>query len=276
VTAVTKPESATSALTIEVNGSARRIELPGIQDEIQQVCVIPGARLVVFGWHGAYSVYIIDQSKGTVVDSFTSYSPVMSPDHRWLAMRQFYAPQSDFVASEQYLLYDLTGSRDANRHPVGRHTSWTPGWEIYPVVANNAPIDPLDVPESNTHQFRASSFYWSQDSQYLVFADAVQNSLSVVLSSIVGGEIKTYAHRVPSSDACPSDPSSVADTASLTLKHADVTSVGNSPIIVAQLGTASPTCTPKQITLGLADFKLAEAEAWGHRKVKPATAIERK
>jgi hypothetical protein len=275
VTAVTKAASATSTLTIEVNGSARRIDLPGIQDEIQQVCAIPGARLVVFGWHGGYSVYIIDQSKGTVVDSFTSYSPIMSPDHRWLAMRRFYAPQSDFVVSEQYLLYDLAGGRDSNRDPVGGHTSWAPGREIYPVVTNNAPIDPLDVPEPNTHQFRASSFYWSQDSQYLVFADTVQNAFSVVLSAIVGDKITTYIHRVSSSDVCSGDPSSVTDTSSLTLKHAGVTNIGNSAIIVAQLDSAGLACTPKQTSLGFADFKPAESEAWEHRKLKPATAIER-
>ena len=253
----------------------RRIDLPGVQDEIQQVCPIAQERLVVFGYSGGYAVYIMDQKKGAVADSFMGYSPVMSPNQHWVIFREFYAYHTEFVVGEQYLLYDLSGSAASNRHGLTPYTSGIPGRSVYPTTPGSAPVDRRDVPESQGHRFRSTSFYWSRDSGFVAFADSVQGTFSLVLSSVAADKITTYVHPVSSSDVCSGDPPAVSDTSDLTLKHAEISSVGSSPVIVAQFVSGGRHCTPKEITLGLADSKLAETEVYEPRQRKAATPIKR-
>jgi hypothetical protein len=199
----------------------------------------------------------------------------MSPDRRWLILRQFYAFETDFVVSEQYLLYDLSGDAASNRHGLTPYTSEIPGRAVYPASPGNLPGDPEDVPGSRTHRFRSSSFYWSQDSRFVAFADSVQGVFSVVLVSIASDKITAYVRPLLPANVCSGDPATVADTSNLTLIHAEIASVGSSPVIVAQFESANHLCAPKQLTPGLTDFKLADAEVWEHRKLKPATVIKR-
>jgi hypothetical protein len=89
---ITAAESgAATILTIKLGLSLKSIRM-GAVDEIHQICPIPGGELVSFGFTGgvgAYDIEIIDGSRGSVLDSFWAYSPVMSPDQRWLVYRSF-------------------------------------------------------------------------------------------------------------------------------------------------------------------------------------------
>jgi hypothetical protein len=132
----------------------------------------------------------------------------------------------------------------------------------------------VDVPVSQTHRFRSNSFYWSGNSQFVTFADSVQDIFSVVLASITPDRITAYVHPISSADICSGDPGYFGDTSDLTMKRAEITSAGSSTVILAIFESADRQCTPKQATLGLTDFKFAETEVWEHRKLKPSTPIK--
>src|SRR4051812_20198962 len=100
------------------------------------------------------------------------------------------------VQSEQYMLYDLLASAQANRHGSTPYTSDIPGDVIYPAASGGEPTDVADVPDSARHDFRSGSFYWSPDSRYLAFADDVGESLSMVLVSVDSGKIRSFVHEV--------------------------------------------------------------------------------
>jgi hypothetical protein len=75
VTAITHQSNGAATLTIETDRGTRRIDLPGVQSEIQQVCPIARDRLVVFGsyYDASYFVYIIDRKEAILVDSFVTF-----------------------------------------------------------------------------------------------------------------------------------------------------------------------------------------------------------
>jgi hypothetical protein len=51
-------------------------------------------------------VYIIDPAKASLLDSFLSYWPVISPDHRSIAYVRFY-PLQGVEGLYEWTLYDL-------------------------------------------------------------------------------------------------------------------------------------------------------------------------
>lgn len=91
--------------------AGRKIALDGINDEIWQVCPLPSGKVVIFGFNFVgFEISIVDLKRGDVSDSFLAYDPVMSPNQRWIAYRDFFPPQSQVLFSEEYLLYDLEAS----------------------------------------------------------------------------------------------------------------------------------------------------------------------
>jgi hypothetical protein len=279
ITAVTDGSSGVSELRLPVRGSSRSISLPGIQNEIRQVCPIGQDRLVVFAWdEGAYNITVVDRVNGTVVDSFMNYNPVMSPDQHWLIMRRFYSLHTDVNVSEQYLLYDLRASAAENRHDPKGDDREVAGAVVYPVVPQNSPFDPPDVSDAETQRFRSSSFFWAPASQALVFGDSVQDVLSIVLISVTDGGIKSYAHSVSLADVCREGTShdlnsSAILNSSLMLGHAEVASLGSTLVVMADFQLGSSSCKPKRLTLSLDDFKIAETKLSRPRKRKQSTAI---
>jgi len=266
LTAQTDRSSGVSTLAFAAAEGVRSIRLPGVQNEIQQVCPISGNRLVVFGAHDGYTVHIVELRSGTVVDSFPSYSPVMSPDGRWLAMRVFHATQTEFPVSEQYTLYDLTRSAQSNRHGSSPYTSEIPGEAVYPVTATGAPANIADVPDSSRHEFRSSSFYWSADSRYLAFADSVGKSLSIVLVSIDGDKIGRFVHGVAQAEVC-------AERAAVMQGAQIYDSAGAGTTVVTKLNSEG-NCKPKDLTLTMSDFKRAAIEEHEPIKRKPAVKTQ--
>jgi len=267
-----------AVLTLQMTGSAHAVKLPGVQQEIREVCPISGNRLIVFGWYQTIHVItVIDQTSGTVVDSFMAYDAVMSPDQHWLVMRGFYPLHPQVTPSEVYLLYDLSQSAAANRHGLTPYTADIPGWVVYPVVPKNAPIDPADVPDSEEHRFRSRTFQWSADSHSAVFADSMQDTLSIIVVTLGYDKIHTYVHPVSKSEVCMGAAAS-AGTSDLTLAHAEVSTLPVSSLVVhaefSSLDSGTP-CISTQLNLHLHDFQAARTEVYKPRERNQAVPIPR-
>jgi len=229
----------------------------------------------VFGWNDVgYSITIIDPAHGAEADSFSAYTPVMSPDRHWIAARHFYPPQTEFRISEEYLLYDLNSSAEKNRHGVTPYTSDTAGWAMYPAFPDGAPADLPDMPEANAHDWRSKSFFWASDSRSLVFADRVSQDLSLVLILTTDGKPQAYVRPVSATEICAGV---LRGAPYLILGDADVSSgSGGKPVaVLARFEDPGPgnggTCQPQQLNFGFEEFRLAETEVYEHRKLKEST-----
>lgn len=167
-----------------------------VNGKVEQVCPIASDRYLVFVLTsvGAYEIVIVNSMSGALIDRFYSWGPVVSPDQHWLALRGFY-PRMSESPSEEYLLYDLTKNAAENTVPK---PSWSTegvrGRVIYPAVADGRPFHHIGLPEEQTHYIWSDSFYWSSDSTAFVFADKIQDTLSIVLATLDTGGWKTSIH----------------------------------------------------------------------------------
>lgn len=92
----------------------------------------------MFGDYGGTDVFIVDKAKASILDSFLSFDPVMSPDQRWIVYQKTF-PLHGVEATEEYLIYDLTKSPAQNR-PDGDTTNHEDvGTTIYPPGMKNLP-----------------------------------------------------------------------------------------------------------------------------------------
>ena len=266
VSAWTDRSNGVSTLTVQGSAGTRTFRLPGVQSEIHEVCHIPGDRLIVFGAHAGYTVSVVELGSGEVVDSFVSYSPTMSPDGRWLAMRAFYPPQTEVPVSEQYTVYDLSATAQANRHGSTPYTSEIAGEPIYPLTHGGEPMIAMDVPDSARHEFRSASFYWSADSRYLTFADGVGKSLSILLVSVNAGKFSSFVHAVPAVVLCAAE-STVVERAQIQDTPREV---HGEVMVTAKF--AGRGCEVKEVTLTMNDFSPATIERHEPAKRKTPTA----
>ena len=82
-----------------------------------------GHRLIVLGREGGglSTVVLIDAQRGQVLDRFTGFRPVLSPDRRWIAFTRFHplggGPRNP---EDQWRLYQVTASAAENRRDVPR------------------------------------------------------------------------------------------------------------------------------------------------------------
>jgi hypothetical protein len=143
-------------LTIRVASSTVNIDMP-VVDEVREACSMPNGRLAVFGrLNGggdiAYDVYVINGATGAEVDALRAYSPAMSPDQHWLALRDFY-PLHGSEPTEQYMLYDLTKDVEGNKVPGGDYP-YAPryGRTMYPATEKHAPFQAVPFPPARVHQ----------------------------------------------------------------------------------------------------------------------------
>jgi len=94
-------------------------EESGLEDslaEIAEVCPLSDGRLVVFGqMSNGVATYIIDRTKGSVVDHFWCFNPIISPDQRWIVYTTFYPRHTEFPTTGEYLIYDLRKGYTENR-----------------------------------------------------------------------------------------------------------------------------------------------------------------
>ncbi|QOY89139.1 hypothetical protein [Paludibaculum fermentans] len=179
-------ESSGTQVTMQLAKSVVTIHLPGV-GRVEQVCPNIAGKTLLFGrvTEISFEIYIVDSSDGRVLDKVLATTPAISPDQHWLAYRAFWPRFSDLEPSEEYLLYDLTG--DAARNTaVGMEADLYSGrgFVLYPRVADGKPFSHAGLPPALTHVFRADALRWSEDSKSLVFADSVEDRLSVVMVSI--------------------------------------------------------------------------------------------
>lgn len=190
------------AIRVQVGDSWVDVKFPdGIfSGPVGQACRVSADRLLIFGellGHVAYNIALIDVARGKLVDELWAYSPVLSPDKRWLIMREFYPAQAPDT-SELYLIYDMT--KDPPPHGTqGQGTSLlgTPGVLVYPVEENGKPFATIGLPATEKHTFLSKSLYWSDDSKTVIFVDGMQDGCSVVLVAIGKDGPRTYIHPVP-------------------------------------------------------------------------------
>jgi hypothetical protein len=260
-------------LTIKLTPSTVNIKM-GAVDEVQQICPIAGGKLVAYGFIGgvaAYDIEIIDGSTGSVLDSFVAYSPVMSPDQRWIVYRSFYAPQSELSLSEEYLLYDLTAGPNENRIPnpeTGQAEDR--GRVIYPAVPNGVPFNNLGLPPEQIHHLRSTGFFWARDSKSVVFADEIGGEMSIVWVSLNPDDNPiARVHPVRFDNIC-GKPEANQSTAILTLSNATVIEGPNgSQELHARFTSDKAMCEPGFVVLAPGAFARAESE-------HPAPPIRRK
>ena len=255
----------------------RKIGLHGSNDQIRQVCPLASGKLVIFGFNSvAYQINIVDLKRGELSDSFRAYDPLMSPDQRWIAYRDFFPPQSEVLFSEEYLLYDLEASGSGNRHSVSRATSDVAGWAMYPAFPGNAPFDFADIPEAKRHTWRSQSFFWVPDSRSVVFADSVRDRLSLVFVETRHANPQAYTYPVSAKAVCSQ---SAGVTQTLTLESASLHSSSTDSFRLEAIFADSgerPSCQPHPLSLKMKDFRPARLEVYPHRKLKTSKRVEDK
>jgi hypothetical protein len=255
-------------------GKDRAIELKGVNDEIHELCPAGPRALVSFGFnYVGYSVNIVDQSGRTPSDSFLAYDPLMSPNQRWIAFRHFSPPMGEIQTSEEYLLYDLHASPEANRRapPPGLGVDAV-GWAMYPAFPGFTPINLDDIPEADLHSWRSRSFFWTRDSQSLLFADSVGGTLSLVLVLIRSDKPQAYTRVVSPEDVCGA---SAAADPGLTLVSASI-GFGEAPRVLASFKSADASCQPRDLDLASSDFAPAQVEIYAPRPRKTPVGIDAK
>ena len=147
--------------------------------EIAEVCPLSSGSWVVFGDYGATEVFIVDPSKKALVDSFSAWYPVISPNQRWIAFVKAF-PLHGVNGSDQYLLYDLTKSPAENR-PDGNVSDL--GRVIFPPGHENYPGSNIDLPESQQH-LGGRRIYWAPDSRAIAFEDRIVEGPGVVVVTL--------------------------------------------------------------------------------------------
>jgi hypothetical protein len=245
----------------------KTIPFPAIMQSIPQVCPVSSDEAVVFGLATPvlYNLELVRVSDGTLLDSFYGYTPLIAPNQRWLSRRKFYPAHA--ASSEEYLIYDLTQDWAYNREPgIQRSDMDLVGKVIYPAVAGDWPFYNVDLPNSQTHTFRSDSFYWAPDSNALIFADSVDDRLSLVLVTFEHDAIKAYTYGLNDSEACPGS----TVTFPPTLSGGDVSvAVSGRREIHAGFRTGDSACKGT-LTLQSGDFKPAAPEVhsapWGVSK----------
>ncbi|HTU45087.1 MAG TPA: hypothetical protein VMF91_08500 [Bryobacteraceae bacterium] len=266
VTIASDPSNSRSELRIRILDKA--IVFPAVMETVQQACPIAGHELVVFGLAtpALYNIEIVRLTDGSLRDSFYGFSPIIAPNQRWLVRRKFYPAQA--VTSEEYVIYDLAQDWAHNREPgIARSDMDLVGKLIYPVVAGNWPFYSDHPPPSETHSFRSDSFYWAPDSGAVLFADSVEEHLSLVLVSLENDNFRAYLYRLTDSEACPGS----AVTWPPTLSSAEVSlPINGRRGVHAAFRVGNSPCR-ETLTLQSDDFKAATPEV----HVMPSTPIGR-
>ncbi|MGI9072920.1 MAG: hypothetical protein ACR2JB_16795 [Bryobacteraceae bacterium] len=257
---------------LRVEGSTSAIMFPGILGEVQQVCRISQDKLIVFGLAtpALYNIEIVRPRDGSLLDSFYGFNPVMAPNQHWLVRRKFYPAQA--TAAEEYLIYDLTQDWAHNRSSgVSRSDMDLVGKVIYPVVRGSEPYYSTNPPPQQAHIFRSDSFYWSPDSQALIFADSVMDKLSIVLVTIDQNETNAHVHSVSDAEACNASPGALP----LMLSSAEISlPINEHREVRLTFKTGNSPCH-KMLVLQSEDFTPARPEVHVAPHGKPSTPIDR-
>jgi len=249
--------------------------------EIFQVCPLQNDRMVIFADPGfGFSVIVIDTAKGVMLDRFLAYyTPSMSPDQRWLVFPKFYPRFTELPASDEYLIYNLSKSPEANRPSGAKQAGELDvdvGSVIFPVGWKNESGDNIGRPEEQQHGM--GPVFWAPDGRSLVFDDGVMNTHSVVWVTITeNGVTSARVHPFPSAEECPNfglngELQEGPPTALSDVEFGPGEGVGALLLLKFRSDLGELGCASKPIALYAADFQPAKVEIRvpekGRRKAK--------
>lgn len=270
VTIVSDPSTFRSEL--HIRALSKTVVFPAIMESVQQVCPIAGDELVVFGLGTPplYNVGIVHLSDGLLLDSFYGYTPVIAPNQHWLAKRRFYPTHAG--ASEEYLIYNLTQDWNHNREPgISRSDMDLVGKVMYPAVAGAWRFYSDHLPPDQTHSFRSDSFYLAPDSGAVLFADSVEEHLSLVLVSLDSDKSRAYIYGLTDSEACPGG----AVTWPPTLSSAEVSPPTNGRREIRAAFKVGNSPCRETLTLQSDEFRPATPEVHVIPDRRPSAPVER-
>ena len=242
--------------------------------EITEVCPLSDGRLVVFGYYGGTGVFIVDRAKASVVDTFASSDPVMSPDQRWIVYVKMY-PLHGVEGTDEYLIYDLTKSPAQNRPDGDVKNATDVGAVIFPPGQKNLGGDNIGVPREQLH-YNLSGFYWAADSQAVLFVDAVADAVNIAKKIILvtldeKGAPTAWEHLITASDVCGSEIPGV----SAGLRPMDRAEVGpdrgGTRAIIVDLHSDDRRCPTRAVQLYESDFQPAKTEV--HIRQEPTRGV---
>ncbi|HEX3681477.1 MAG TPA: hypothetical protein VHU83_02970 [Bryobacteraceae bacterium] len=268
-----------SYVRFDVRDEARTLTLHGVES-VEAVCSLAANESVIFGVlaggaPAGFEVAIANPQDGALLDSWDSYTPVMSPDQRWIALRKFYPPQTALTISEEYLLYPLLKVQ-AEAHAPRNQSAEPPSSAIvvYPSGQTNAFMSNIGVPADQVHVFRSKSFYWSEDSHAVLFADSVQESLSAILVQLNDGGVTTLVYPLSPANVCGTE--SPPDLTGVTMADADVGPDGGDRgrEIQMKFESSSSACKSRLIVLGSSDFQRPKPEYHPAGKRRPSKEVE--
>lgn len=254
------------SLFIGPGNSAIKITLPGVVNEIDEVCPISADRVIIFSSSGYSSwVNVVDIAKESLADSIHGFSAIMSPNQRWIVYGKFHPRVTELPASSKYLLYDLTKGPAQNR-PAGVSLDdyEDVGAAVFPLGQRNLTFDNIGVPEDQQHWMGSPSFYWGPNSRAIVFGDLLQKKFSIVVVTLdSNGNTTAVVHPVSFSDVCGraanEDYLNHFESAEVEAEQGGDRSI--------RVRFNHPGCSPKTIEFHSNDFQPAQPEL--HKSPKP-------
>jgi hypothetical protein len=132
----------------------------------------------------------------------------------------------------------------------------------------------IGVSLDQVHVFRSKSFFWSEDSQAVVFTDSVRGSLSAVLVRIDHGIPTTLVRPLSTADVCEIG-ANTAPIATVTLSEARIRDAVEDTEIQMSFTSSSSDCKAKTVTLRAAEFRKPTPEVHVPGQRKPSVPIRR-
>jgi hypothetical protein len=183
----------------------QRVILPGGFSEVLRVERGPSgkATVIVRTTGSSYQAIIVDMLGARTVDLFDCLLPSVSPDGRYIAFVKFFPSHFVTDAEWHYMMYDLKKTPAQNRPPnIQVSDTVTVGWPLFPVGIGNAPGDNVNLNRA-VHVAAMDSFFWSNDSSRLVFADRFEDTFSVVMVQLSANSAPSVRQvRISSSELC--------------------------------------------------------------------------
>lgn len=265
-------------LYIKGTSLTTKISIPGVIDDVDQVCPLSDGRFVFFGGtYNSSNIIVVDNKTASLVDAFYGFDPLMSGDQRWIVYRKFYPIHTEEPTSEEYLLYDLTKTPAEQRPPgMPRNDDTDVGTPIFPLGATNSLADNIGLAPNQQHRFGSKRFYWAPNSRAILFGDRVQGKFSIVLVRLDDkGNATTLVHPVPLTEVCARE--TIAGGPVLLSIDQPVTwaNEGTDRSMRVTVSTSESACAPKTLELHVEDFRPAEPEIHVSPKRKRAVVLQR-
>ena len=158
--------------------------------QVDEIDVVDDARALVLGraaGAGLVQATVVELPAGKVVDHFACFRPVLSPRHRFLAFIKDFPPHpGPAVIGWEYIVYDLSESRDYNRPHIKPGVTYDAGWPVYPRGATNAVGENVLPEGSPYHSWTSGGLFWL-DEHTLTFTDFFQGRNLLVVADLSRG-----------------------------------------------------------------------------------------